>query len=363
MTTMYSTTTPGPGPSDAVTAAAVTAAASTGLMSALFSAVERVDRQKDAHVEAGDAFQRNGSMPRAQQVQFEPHEPAMPDTARSQAKEDSAGDSAGEGDNETMACRVNSSGFVNAVIPRRRGNEKKVVLTRELLESYYHESLDAVTERLGLSKTTIKAACRRLGLPKWPYQHTGPRKRRMGVPKQEQAPESEHERTLKATFHQLMGNTDKLAAYNGEDMAAKRQRMENTHLGPNFVMGQPLQPLPPHTNMVDLNAIQRQSLSALSAMVTALNASGQQLGGLNSGYPGQQPASSFSAPGQQQASSFSAPGQQQAFPGQQALQGQQMAMPLQAPMLNYGGHYGNYPVQTQEAFHQWGGAPGSFMLQ
>ena len=38
------------------------------------------------------------------------------------------------------------------------------LLTRELLANYFHESLDTVAEKMMVSKTTIKAACRRLGL-------------------------------------------------------------------------------------------------------------------------------------------------------------------------------------------------------
>ena len=297
-----------------------------GGIDALFSAVERVDRQKAAQVRASEAIdevdksQNAGSASRMQEVQFKPHAPIMPEGVRFHAQ-GKDGESTDEGEEGDAATRVNASGFVDAVIPRRRGKEKKVVLTRELLESYYHESLDSVTERLGLSKTTIKAACRRLGLPKWPYQHTGPRKRRMAVLQPEQA-ESEQERALKATFHELMGNTDRLAAYNGGDLAAKRQRMGDMHLHPNAVMGQPA-PLPPNASQGDLQAMmQIQSLSALSAMVTALNASGQQLGAFNSGqFP-----------------------PQQAFPVPPQMGGQ--------PPMNFGGNYAMH--DGHGGFQQWG---------
>jgi len=254
-----------------------------GGIAALFSAVERVDRQKDAQVRASEAggevdtCQHAGSASMMQKVHIEPHGPIMPEGVRFQAQ-GKDGESTDEGEEGDAATRVNARGFVDEVIPRRRGKEVKVVLTRELLESYYHESLDSVTERLGLSKTTIKAACRRLGLPKWPYQHTGPRKRRMAVAKPEQA-ESEQERTLKATFHELMANTNSLAAFNGfnrEDLAAKRQRMGDMPLHPNVAMGQPA-PLPPNDLQSmqmqapdpHAQAMQMQSLSALSAMVTS----------------------------------------------------------------------------------------------
>jgi hypothetical protein len=92
--------------------------------------------------------------------------------------------------------------IVDAVIPRRRGNEKKVVLTRALLESHLHESLDVVSEKLGLSKTTIKAACRRLGLKKWPYQHSGPRKRRLAPAKSFKASDSKMAPGVTSMAHQ-----------------------------------------------------------------------------------------------------------------------------------------------------------------
>ncbi|KAJ1483505.1 hypothetical protein T484DRAFT_1895882, partial [Baffinella frigidus] len=63
------------------------------------------------------------------------------------------------------------------VMSRSPGVDRRVVLTRELLANYFHESLDAVAEKMMISKTTIKAACRRLGLFKWPYRHSGKRKK------------------------------------------------------------------------------------------------------------------------------------------------------------------------------------------
>mmetsp|Transcript_37730 Transcript_37730/g.89322 ORF Transcript_37730/g.89322 Transcript_37730/m.89322 type:complete len:517 (-) Transcript_37730:189-1739(-) len=65
-----------------------------------------------------------------------------------------------------------------SVMSRSKGVDRRVHLTRELLATYFHESLDTVAEKMLVSKTTIKAACRRLGLVKWPYRHSGPRKMR-----------------------------------------------------------------------------------------------------------------------------------------------------------------------------------------
>ncbi|KAJ1479011.1 hypothetical protein T484DRAFT_1749339 [Baffinella frigidus] len=290
-----------PATTDAATAAAAPNVGA-GSIADLFSALERVTDQKNA-------------VSTTEEARFAPAGPATPRASRSPAPQDNAS----EGDDDSLATRVNSSGFVDAVIPRRRGNEKKVVLTRKLLESYHHESLDAVTERLGLSKTTIKAACRRLGLPKWPYQHTGPRKRKMGVPIQH-AGESAHERTLKDTFHELMG---------------KRQRVGEVQMAPSAMLTSPLTSLP-GTTMVDIQA-HMQSLSALSAMAATLNASGQHFA-LNA-------PSAFPAP--------PLPGPQQlllggAFGGNGNYGGN----------INYGGNYGGaYMPEAVGGFQPWGGPP------
>ncbi|KAJ1489021.1 hypothetical protein T484DRAFT_1886360 [Baffinella frigidus] len=180
--------------------------------------------------------------------------PLTPEAPRSQAQQDNAG----------------GSGVVEAVTPRRGRNAPKVELTRELLESHYHEPLDTVAERLGLSKTTIKAACRSLGLAKWPYQHTGSRKRRMGVPKSEQDADSEHARTLKATFHELMSNTDNPPS--AEQVSLKRQRVGEAQMAPTTALGAPLSLLP--ATLPYLQPMHLQSDPALSAMGSA---SDQQL--------------------------------------------------------------------------------------
>ena len=246
---------------------------------------------------------------------FEPEPPVAqtPEASRSQAQQDNAGVDA-------LATEVKPSGIVDSVTPRRRGNEPKLMLTRELLESHYHEPLDTVTERLGLSKTTIKAACRRLGLEKWPYTHKGARKprQRPGVPRPDQAGESDA-RSLKATFHELMANTGALPY--AENAFPKRQRVGEEHMAPTVTLGVPFPP-PQHQSATGvlpyLLPMQMQSVSALSAMVTALNSANQQLA-LYQQPPGAPlPPTSSSAPGQAQA--FSTPGQTgqmgQAFAGQ-----------------------------------------------
>ncbi|KAJ1485876.1 hypothetical protein T484DRAFT_1791826 [Baffinella frigidus] len=371
---------PAPIPASDVASNVTTDGIAVGGIAALFSAVERVACQKTAPACAaeggagGDVFNRKGSVPRTDEVHFQ-HTAASrspPGASRAQAQQDNAGASraqeqqdnegGGTGDDDD-ATKLNASGFVDAVIPRRRGNEKKVVLTRALLESYHHESLDAVTERLGLSKTTIKAACRRLGLPKWPYQHTGPRKRRMGVPKQEQySGDQSANDALKGTFHELMD---------------KHQRVGEAQMAPNITLGLPLTSLPGSLSgptMVDLQAIHMQSLSALSAMAATLNSTGQNFAsGQNFALNGAFQGSAF------QGSAFQGQALQgQALQGQviqgQALQGQ--ALPVAPPLLlggnfggaggNYAGNYGgNYMPDVLGGFQQWGGLGGGsgFNLQ
>jgi hypothetical protein len=168
----------------------------------------------------------------------------------------------------------------------------------------------------------------------------------MGVMKPEEAGESQHERALKDTFHELMG---------------KRQRFGEVQMAPNFTMGLPLTSLPgslPGQSMADLQAMHMQSLSALSAMAATLNASGQNNVGLNGTFQG--------SALQRQAL------QRQALQGQalqgQALQGQALhgqalhgQAPVQAPLL-FGGNFGggNYGMpDVFGGFQPWGG-PGGF---
>ena len=47
--------------------------------------------------------------------------------------------------------------FASAVVPRRRGNQRPMVLTLEFLTPYFGQSLEAVSDKLGLSRSTIKA--------------------------------------------------------------------------------------------------------------------------------------------------------------------------------------------------------------
>ena len=296
----------------------------SGGIEALFSAVERVACAAEPG-DGGVAFLGKGLLSKTED-HFEPTSPVTPNKALlSQAQQDTYRVSNANVEKPSLATEDNSSRYVDAVIPRRRGEEKQVVLTRELLESYYHESLDTVTERLGLSKTTIKAACRRLGLEKWPYKHSGPRKRRMGVPKPDQhAAESANERALKDTFNEIMG---------------KRQRIGNMQLSPTATLSLPITALP-GTTLADLQAMQMQSLSALSFMVASLNASDQHLP------PNAPLQGAFNTP------AFNAP-----FPA---------PAPVQAPSVPLGGNFGgNYGGNTHMregfgGFQAWGAPPNAY---
>ena len=52
--------------------------------------------------------------------------------------------------------------------------DEPVILTRELLESYFNCSLASVSKELGICPTSIKKACRKLGIAKWPFKSPNP---------------------------------------------------------------------------------------------------------------------------------------------------------------------------------------------
>jgi len=60
-----------------------------------------------------------------------------------------------------------------AVTPRRRSGQERrapVVLTREIIESYFSMPLSAASKDLGLCATAIKKVCRKMGIAKWPFR-------------------------------------------------------------------------------------------------------------------------------------------------------------------------------------------------
>eukprot|EP00961_Rhodomonas_salina_P146383 1970420-Rhodomonas_salina.1 len=53
---------------------------------------------------------------------------------------------------------------------RSRSTGGPVEITLQLLKPYFSTPLTECAEQLGLSATAIKKACRRLGIPKWPFR-------------------------------------------------------------------------------------------------------------------------------------------------------------------------------------------------
>mmetsp|Transcript_53930 Transcript_53930/g.131865 ORF Transcript_53930/g.131865 Transcript_53930/m.131865 type:complete len:289 (+) Transcript_53930:398-1264(+) len=65
-----------------------------------------------------------------------------------------------------------------SITPRRKAGQPTaqetdrapVILTRELLESYFCMSLNTASRELGICATAIKKVCRKMGIKKWPYR-------------------------------------------------------------------------------------------------------------------------------------------------------------------------------------------------
>jgi hypothetical protein len=51
-------------------------------------------------------------------------------------------------------------------------SERRIVVTRAILESLFHLPLNEAAKHVGLSNTTFKKACRRFGVMKWPYRRS-----------------------------------------------------------------------------------------------------------------------------------------------------------------------------------------------
>mmetsp|Transcript_45857 Transcript_45857/g.110378 ORF Transcript_45857/g.110378 Transcript_45857/m.110378 type:complete len:293 (+) Transcript_45857:71-949(+) len=89
--------------------------------------------------------------------------------------------SAGRGDEERI---------IQVILPRKKGGDKHscaggleaihggatakaqqpIALSRALLSSLFHLPLSEASYRLGLSATSIKKVCRKIGIAKWPYK-------------------------------------------------------------------------------------------------------------------------------------------------------------------------------------------------
>ncbi|EKX53783.1 hypothetical protein GUITHDRAFT_100753 [Guillardia theta CCMP2712] len=61
--------------------------------------------------------------------------------------------------------------------------DEPVLLTRELLESFFDRPLVAVSQELGICPTAIKRACRKLGIARWPFKtpNPGPKRKRQSI--------------------------------------------------------------------------------------------------------------------------------------------------------------------------------------
>mmetsp|Transcript_12380 Transcript_12380/g.28519 ORF Transcript_12380/g.28519 Transcript_12380/m.28519 type:complete len:347 (-) Transcript_12380:60-1100(-) len=110
------------------------------------------------------------------------------DAERSDSESDNAEGSAHNGDEMQESWDETKTKKCIAINPRKKirggGGNGPVIISYELLSKHFHESLDAATAKIGISKTTMKAACRRLGIVKWPYAHKGPRRRRSKTSKE-----------------------------------------------------------------------------------------------------------------------------------------------------------------------------------
>jgi len=67
---------------------------------------------------------------------------------------------------------------IQVILPRRKSGQSEVdresiepvILNRALLQSLFHLPLATASKRLGLSATSIKKVCRKIGIIKWPYK-------------------------------------------------------------------------------------------------------------------------------------------------------------------------------------------------
>jgi hypothetical protein len=67
------------------------------------------------------------------------------------------------------------------IFPRRKGGQSRnhtesapVIITAELLQSYYNMPLVRAAKKLGICTTALKKVCRKLGIHKWPYKEMKP---------------------------------------------------------------------------------------------------------------------------------------------------------------------------------------------
>ncbi|EKX49844.1 hypothetical protein GUITHDRAFT_104240 [Guillardia theta CCMP2712] len=139
-------------------------------------------------------------MPQVAEAKVQPSN--RDDTASSCSDSDQAGTTSMEKDSsadletkpDPQASRASPREKSVTVHSRRltSSSVQPVQITAELLAEHFHESLEVAASKIGIGKSTMKIVCRRLGIEKWPYVHTGSRRRR-GRAGQEKAKKGESE--------------------------------------------------------------------------------------------------------------------------------------------------------------------------
>ncbi|EKX53784.1 hypothetical protein GUITHDRAFT_150294 [Guillardia theta CCMP2712] len=99
---------------------------------------------------------------------------------------------------------------VAMVCPRKQTseNDEPVMLTRELLQSYFDRSLSQVSAEIGICPTAIKRACRKLGIAKWPYKTPNP-----GPKKRKTSDASDHQAECPSTWDQCICTQQSMQAF------------------------------------------------------------------------------------------------------------------------------------------------------
>ncbi|EKX35086.1 hypothetical protein GUITHDRAFT_118742 [Guillardia theta CCMP2712] len=72
--------------------------------------------------------------------------------------------------------------FITILPRRRKGSplphadpvKRPVFLTSKDILALFHMQQKSAADKLGISLTALKMACKKLGLPRWPYMRTGP---------------------------------------------------------------------------------------------------------------------------------------------------------------------------------------------
>mmetsp|Transcript_74966 Transcript_74966/g.201152 ORF Transcript_74966/g.201152 Transcript_74966/m.201152 type:complete len:250 (+) Transcript_74966:119-868(+) len=80
---------------------------------------------------------------------------------------------------EVVKVRTSKDTMDVTLFPRRKAGENShdgargpVVLSVDLLKTYFGVPLHVAAKKLGICQTAIKKVCRRLGIKKWPYKDT-----------------------------------------------------------------------------------------------------------------------------------------------------------------------------------------------